>query len=63
MNHCCICKDRGQLIEATHTCNELKRPVCSSHMRYCIEEGHGAEPLAKVERGEISGRIVGRQSA
>lgn len=44
-NECVICADQGKWTPATALCNELKRPVCSEHARYCVEEQHGASPL------------------
>jgi hypothetical protein len=42
---CAICWDQGKTVMATHTCSELKRPLCSHHASFCKEDGHWAIPL------------------
>lgn len=32
---------------AVAVCNELKKPVCAEHKRWCEEEQHGTSPLSK----------------
>lgn len=44
---CAICQDQGRYVAATHTCDELKRPVCAAHAAYCEGDGHKSTPLAK----------------
>lgn len=32
----------GPVMDATHICNELHKPVCTQHAKGCDEDGHGA---------------------